>query len=364
MRVVEIFNKLREVIVDKAIDALLVTNPENIRYLTGFIAHEVGDGVLLVTGKGITFFTDGRYLDVTRDWPDVIEVVDWSASANRFDAIKARLSANTRVGFETGVSYGFAQRLNDALQDHATTVGVDGVVEDFRIIKTPEEILLLQRAGKYMDKAIADVLGIDPVGRTEREIMVALNHALRQEAASDDLSFPTIVASGPNSAVPHHTTGSRRVRKDDALLIDYGVRVEGYCGDATVTVLLEGCGTKMREVFAVVRQAQEAAMRSARPGMTCGELDAIARGIIKEAGYGEFFVHSLGHGVGLETHEAPAVGIQKPTAGVVLQEGMCITIEPGIYISDLGGVRLERFCAMTGVGLVPFNNHPFTWSIA
>jgi Xaa-Pro aminopeptidase len=216
-------------------------------------------------------------------------------------------------------------------------VATTGLVEDLRVIKDAAEVDAMRRAAAVVDRALETVLAAGIVGRPEREVAFALHGAMLAEGAEEP-SFATIVASGPRGARPHHVPGPDPVPRDTLVVIDLGAVVDGYCSDMTRTVATGELPPRLREIHDVCLAAQVAAMEAARPGMSAGDLDAVARTRIAEAGYGPSFGHGLGHGVGLAIHERPGV---RPEGREALRAGMAITIEPGIYLEGEGGVRIE-----------------------
>ena len=227
-------------------------------------------------------------------------------------------------------------------------VETSGLVEQVRRTKDPTELDTIGRACRIVDRAWTDLLarGLLAVGRSEREVAADLEHAMRR-AGSDGVAFETIIASGPNGAHPHHVPADRVLADGDLVVVDFGATVAGYASDCTRTVALGGAADRLLDAYEVVRRAQIAGVDAVRAGLSCAELDGVSRGIIAGAGFGDHFGHSLGHGVGLDVHEAPAVS-QRSTS--TLSDGDVITIEPGIYLPGLGGIRIEDTVAVTGGG--------------
>jgi Xaa-Pro aminopeptidase len=217
-------------------------------------------------------------------------------------------------------------------------VPVKGLVERMREIKDQNEIRSMSAASDLMSKILTEVLRKLKPGKTEKEVAWEIE-GLAREGGADGLAFPSIVASGPNSALPHAVPTDRKIRKKEPITFDVGVKIDGYSCDMTRTVFLDGATPKFKKIYRTVRAAQLAALKQIRPGVKSTVPDSTARQIIRDAGFGDYFGHSLGHGVGLATHEGPRLGPEKP---VELKQGMVVTDEPGIYIPGLGGVRLEE----------------------
>jgi Xaa-Pro aminopeptidase len=317
-------------------DGLLVTSPANVRYLTGFSGSSA---LALVTAREVLLVTDFRYQTQAADEAgSVARVVIESHSL--WAGLWARLgempSVQT-VGFESAhLVHRDFQRLLDSGGRWQWRPTLD-LVEVLRERKDAGELALILDAVRVAEHALERALdGVAP-GRTELEIAGRLESELRQ-AGSDGFAFPSIVASGPNAALPHARPGRRSVERGDLLLVDFGARVGGYCSDITRTFVVGRASEEQREFYEVVRSANERAVRSVRPGMTGRDADSVARGYIEDRGFGDLFGHSLGHGIGLEVHEAPRLA---KTADGPLVEGAVVTVEPGIYRPGWGGVRIE-----------------------
>jgi Xaa-Pro aminopeptidase len=315
-------------------DAALVTSPANVRYLTG-LASSNAAVLLPADGPGV-LATDSRYTGAAgRDCPDLellIERVIEPALATLAGGRGVR-----RLAFE-------AQDLTverfDALAGLSGApelVRLGHAVEELRMVKDETEIALLRRACAITDAAFADLLALIAPGRTERELAIALERAMTDHGA-DGLAFDTIVASGPNGAIPHHVPGDRRIQPGDLITIDCGAKSGGYHADMTRTVAVGEPDSWQREIYDLVAAAQLAGVEAARPGTDVEALDAVARDLIEGAGYGAYFQHGLGHGVGLEVHEAPIIGYGRTGT---LMDRVPVTIEPGIYLPGEGGVRIE-----------------------
>ncbi len=335
---------------DLGVDAFLVTDLTNTRYLTGFTGS---NGQLLIGGSFELFLTDGRYAEQARRELPHIERV---ASQRPYRGAVAERCASTsvsRLGIE-GRSMTVAEhaRLAGALGSDVELVASEDVVEHARRVKDDEERELIRRAQAATDAAFTGLLDRFALGVSEGWIARELER-LMLEAGADGLAFDPIVAFGENAAEPHHEPGHRVLEEGDVIKLDMGALVDGYHADMTRTIAFGQPAVELQKVHDIVRQAQQAAIDVVRAGVTGVEVDAAARSVIDEAGYGERFVHGVGHGVGLEIHEQPWLGT---TQGNELPEGAVVTIEPGIYLPGIGGVRIEDMvevrddgCAVVGV---------------
>jgi Xaa-Pro aminopeptidase len=332
---------LRDRFDELKIDALILSSPPNVRYLTGFS----GEGWAVIDARA-SIITDGRYtLRAEREAPR-IERICRNGSMRDAVANRVKEGGAKRVGFEADhLTVTARDDLKKGLRGIAL-VPLKGVLRVPRMIKDANEIDHLREAIAVTDKAFAKVVkGLRP-GMTEVEIALEIERRLRLAGAAGP-GFPSIVAGGPNSADPHAEPTDRKLRLSDNVKLDFGGIVQGYHADLTRTVFLRKPTQKQREIYNIVREAQLRAIDACRPGAACKEVDAAARDLIKDAGYGDNFSHGLGHGVGLEIHEGPGLG---HTSEDTLQPGMLVTVEPGIYLNGWGGVRLEDIVLITGRG--------------
>jgi Xaa-Pro aminopeptidase len=326
------------------VDALLVTSLVNTRYLTGFTGS---NGQFLIGRDLELFLTDGRYTTSSRREVDVLERFTAERSYRRAVADRCATAGVTRLGIEAAAMTVAEHRdLDEALGDDVTVIGLDGVVEHDRRVKDDDERELLRRAQAATDAAFAAVVERFAVGVSERWVARELEH-LMIEAGADGLAFDPIVAFGENAAEPHHEPNHRTLEEGDVVKLDLGALVEGYHADMTRTIAFGQPAAELRKIHDVVRQAQQAAIDAVRPGRTGIEVDAAARAVIADAGYGDRFVHGLGHGVGLEIHEGPWLGTTRDN---VLPEGAVVTVEPGVYVEGIGGVRIEDMVEVTADG--------------
>lgn len=317
-----------------ALDAALVTSLANVRYLTGFTGS---NAALLVSAAPPMLATDSRYVtQAGRQCPDVELMVDRDVAGVL--VAKARQESVEVLGVE---EHDLTVELHRRLVERAQGLplhDLERAVEHLRVVKDDDEIALLREACAISTRALAGLLDGPLLGRPEREVADELERRLKAEGA-DGLAFPTIVAAGEHSAIPHHEPTSREIGRGELVVIDFGARYQGYHADCTRTVVVgaEPQGWHS-ELYDVVRQAQRAGRRALEPGAHAREVDAAARDVVVEAGYGDYFGHGLGHGVGLEIHEAPMLGT---TSTARLIDRTPVTVEPGIYLPGRGGVRIE-----------------------
>jgi Xaa-Pro aminopeptidase len=318
------------------LDGLLLTGLSNIRYLTGFSGSSA---LLVVTPRDIVLITDFRYqTQVVDEVGDLARVaIEASSLWSGLWQQLAQLPGVRVLGFETAhIQHRDFQRLVESGARWQWRPTVD-LVETLRERKDDGEIARIQDAADAALRALSRTLPQLHAGMTELAVAGVLEKALRDEG-SEGFPFPSIIASGPRSALPHARSSTRELTEGDFLLMDFGAEVGGYCSDVTRTVVIGRASDEQRAVYEVVRQANDRAARSVRSGMTGRDADALARHYIESAGFGDLFGHSLGHGIGLEVHEAPRLA---RTADGALPEGAVVTIEPGVYRPGWGGVRIE-----------------------
>ncbi len=322
------------------IDALWVSTPANVRALTGFSSGEDGK-VLVGPGDAVTLYTDARYTVQAQEESRVDVFVARPPETYQHAAETVR---GLRVGIEA--DHLTVAGLEDLGQHWDTTlVPVRGMIEGLRTIKSPEEVQAIREAQALADRVFAQVRPMIRAGVRELDVALELELGLRRAGA--EVGFDVIVASGPRGAMPHGAASERVIEDGDLVTIDFGARLHGYHSDMTRTLAVGTPTSEMQRVYGVVLEAEEAAIAAVKPGVRCADLDALARGILERHGLGEAFAHSLGHGVGLNIHEAP--GLRK-TSEEVLAAGMVITIEPGAYLPGVGGVRIEDLLLVTEDG--------------
>lgn len=345
--------RLRRLLVKQRLDGLLVSLPANRRYLSGFTPADgqLGEscGSLLITQRDALLLTDFRYQLTAQAQASYLEVrIYRQGLAQELAGLAGQLGVK-RLGLEAeALLVDQHQRLAAALTG-VELVPTRGLVAGLRVKKDPEELRQITASLALMERVLDQVLSGDLMGKSERQLASQLMRAV-EDQGGEGPAFPPIVASGPNGAEPHAEPGERVIQAGEPVIFDVGAQVGGYLSDISRTVVaggLELAGEQFRQVYAVVRQAQLKAIQEIKPGMTGSEADALAREVIAQAGYGERFGHSLGHGVGLYTHEAPSLG---PNSRDILEAGMVFTIEPGIYLPGWGGVRLEQMVVLTPMG--------------
>ncbi len=349
---------LRAKMQECGLDALLVMHPSNRFYLSGFtfgdIPPDESAGCLLITGDRSYLVTGPTNLPAAKAQAAGFEVVPRGEALQKTLAGLLRDHGVRRLGFEENATLVAVYRaLEEATGGESGNghkvdfVPVGELVSDLRLIKSEDELAKIERAARITDAAFEAVAPRMRPEQTEREIAWALELALRERGA-EDLAFPVIVASGPHGASPHHHATDRPVGAGLPITIDMGARVDGYAADLTRTVILGEPEPRAREVYLTVLAALEAAEAGIRAGMTGAAADALARGVIEGAGFGEYFVHGLGHGVGVRVHEAPRAARE---VEAVLPAGATLTLEPGIYIADWGGVRIEDLVVIEDAGV-------------
>jgi len=340
--------KLREHLATTRFDGLLISHLPNIRYLCGFTGSA---GFLLVEESGSVFFTDVRYDTQAHEEVEAAKVV--VARKSVLQGLGEWLSGRRKRarGWTIGVdaehfTLAEKKRLNDLLPSGTRLKEGPSTVERARMVKDSDELGRIRDAVSLGAKLFDRALEVLRPGVKESEVAAEMEYAARQ-AGAEQMSFPTIIASGPRSALPHGRASNQPVRPGGFVVCDFGVILRGYCSDQTRTVWVGSVPDEARRAYEAVREAQQAAVDAVRPGVTVGEVDAAARKALRKAGLGRWFTHSTGHGVGLEIHEAPRVAAGQRE---ILQPGIVITVEPGVYFPGKWGVRIEDMVAVTASG--------------
>ncbi len=338
-------DRLRARFDDAGVDALVVTNLSNVRYLTGFTGSA---GLLAVSAGGALLTTDGRYRTQSAEQVAAagapVEIAVGALGAQR-EAVRAFVSAAAHVGLEADhVSWNDSRQWRELVGEVLPTIGQ---VEALREIKDAGEVDRVARAAAIADAALADVLAMVSSGVTESELALELDAAMCRGGA-ESVAFETIVAAGPNSAKPHHRPTDRRIGRGEPVVIDFGATFDGYRSDMTRTFCVGGEPEgELAKVFDVVADAQALGVAAVAPGVACSKVDAICRDVIAAAGWAERFEHGTGHGVGLDIHEAPTVNA---LGTATLAAGMIVTVEPGVYLPGTGGVRIEDTLVVVETG--------------
>ncbi len=341
--------EINKVLQELELDAMLITDRYNMRY----IASYRGEGVILYTHNDRYVFTDSRYTEQVERECEGYECIDiaglgYAGNIKRIMENMIPAGGHKRVGFENlSIGYREYSEYNEKIVC-ADLVPVDGRLDALREIKNDEEIEKLRTAESIGDAAFKHILGYLKEGITERDVALELEYYMKKNGA-EGLSFDTIAASGKNSSMPHAIPTDKKLENGDFLTMDFGCLYEGYCSDMTRTVAIGKTSENMRHVYDVVLRAQTEAMKHIKAGALCNEVDAVARRVIADAGYGDFFGHGLGHSVGLFIHEDPRFS---PKCKEVLKPGMVITVEPGIYLPGQFGVRIEDMVAVTENGFI------------
>ncbi|MGI6142619.1 MAG: M24 family metallopeptidase [bacterium] len=343
--------KLQERLLALDLDGLLIGHKPNRMFISGFTGTE---GWLLITRNHSFLCTDFRYVEQAAKEAVGWEIVRYQRPFTATLVPLLKENGLRRVGFEEEyLSYQGYRKLVES------TSGVEwlpcsGLVESLRRQKDEMELQAIRRAAQLDDRAFAHILSFLEPGRQEREIALELEFFARRQGGNG-ASFAFIVASGPRSALPHGVASNKLLQEGEFVIMDYGTVVDGYHSDFTRTVILGEPTPKQLKVYQVVQEAQQAAVAAVAPGRTAGEIDAVARRIITDHGYGAHFGHGVGHGVGLSIHEEPHL---TPGADTVLVPGMVLTIEPGIYLPGWGGVRIEDLLVVTETGCEVLNQSP------
>ncbi|EGO65023.1 M24 family metallopeptidase [Acetonema longum] len=333
---------IRDLIAGKGLDGAFISSPQNKYYLGGLFSSS---GYIVITRESQYLMVDSRYFVEAKAKTDLFQAVLLSVDhsvEHRLNSIIAAEGLAT-IGFEgKELSYDAVRSLQEGVNCDLFSLDLGKI----RAVKEPEEIEAIQQACAIADAAFRHILGYVREGMSEKAVENELLRFMRAQGGQKE-SFDSIVASGVRGALPHGKASDKPICRGELVTLDFGAKYNYYCSDITRTFALGKCPAELAGVYEVVRAAGDAAMRMAKPGVALGELDYAARKLIGESGYGQYFGHNLGHGLGLQVHEYPAVALE---SGELLREGMVITIEPGIYIPDAGGVRIEDDILIIGDG--------------
>ena len=331
-------------------DAFLLTSESNIFYFTGFPCDAA---VVLATRDGSFFFTDSRYMEAAQRVVHGVTFCESTQFPTRFPQLAAEHGVRNLLVETSRITVREAQKFASLLPDTQLLYEDDAAfLGAFRRKKSADEADKMMRAQRIAEQAFTQILPQVQVGKTEKEIALELDYAMLRLGA-DALSFQTIVVGGENSSLPHGIPGERQFRAGDLITFDFGAVYRGYHSDMTRTVALGFCGDEQRNVYETVLRAQKAGIDAVRPGVACKDADAAARQVISDAGFGEYFGHGTGHGVGVEIHEKPTVN---PRSREALSAGDVVTVEPGIYLPGKFGVRIEDMLLVTPDGHSNFTN--------
>lgn len=336
--------RLRVLLEQSEGEALLVTHPINRRYLSGFTGSS---GMVLISADRAALLTDFRYREQAPMQAKGFEVIEHAQNVHTTMAELLREWGIQKLLFEErNVTFATYSTMATAYSP-VVLLPSGGLIEQLRMVKDADEIAVMQEAAVLADRAFEHILAYIRPGVSETSIALELEVFMRSEGATSS-SFDTIVASGERSALPHGTASERLIGRNEYVKLDFGAYYKGYCSDITRTVFVGEPSAKHLEIYEIVKEAQQFALDHLRPGMTGKEGDALTRDIIARYGYGEYFGHGTGHGLGMEVHEEPRLSLSGDT---VLTPGMTVTVEPGIYLPGFGGVRIEDDVVMTETGI-------------
>jgi Xaa-Pro aminopeptidase len=325
------------------LDGILFTSLENIRYLCGFTGS---DGAYLLTQKESLFLTDSRYWTQADEEVRESQIIHYKKKIDGITSLLLDLGLK-RIGFESiSLPFSLHRSLLEKLANESELVPLENEIKYLRAVKDSQELASIRKAIDLSSKAFQHILGMLKEGVVEREIALEMEWFMKRNGA-EAIGFDIIVASGKRSALPHGRASLKRIEKGDLILIDYGSRAQGYHSDETCTVVCGNPSSEQKKVYHVVKEAHDKAIEKVRPGIPIHEVDAAARDYIRNCGYGNYFGHSTGHGIGLAVHEDPVVNSENKE---LVREGMVFTIEPGIYIPNWGGIRIEDMIRVTSNG--------------
>ena len=352
-------SQVQEKINDRDLEALLIPPSTNLRYLTGYTALPDERLLLLVIpAEGEPFFVAPELYQAHIEKTPIKEVVYWKDEDQPIqlfsDEMEKRELSTGQVAVESELPALFLLPIQQTLPN--LELKLEGeIFSELRMIKDRKETELIGKAGALTDQVLSKVInGTNWVGKTERELATALEFELKNFGMGG-LSFEPIIATGPNGASPHHKTGDTVIKENQAVIVDFGGIYQGYCSDMSRTFYFGDPDDKFKEVYQIVKEAQQLAVDNVKPGMTAEEVDKLARDYIEEKGYGEYFIHRTGHGLGMDCHETPYI---VKGNDIELEPGMVFSIEPGIYIPGEFGVRIEDIVVVTENGCQAFNNYP------
>jgi len=340
--------EVRKLILTKGIDGVLISSPHNKFYLGELFSSS---GYIIITKSSQYILVDFRYLEEVKSKNKLFEVMLLS-SKNTIEKLLNLIIIKeglNKIGFEgREISYDLYRSLQEGVNCNLQSLDLSKI----RSVKEEKEIENIKRACNIADVTFQHILSYIEAGMSEKTVENELVRFMKEQGGQKE-SFDSIVASGVRGALPHGKASDKIIKKGELITLDFGVKYNHYCSDITRTISLGKCSAELSYVYEVVKAAGEEAMRKAKPNLTMGELDHFARNLITESGYGDYFGHSLGHGLGIQVHEYPAVA---PDSNELLREGMVITIEPGIYIPNVGGVRIEEDILITGDGCCRLTN--------
>ncbi len=334
--------KLRKLLLEKELDGLLIDSSKNRRYMSDFTGSS---GVLLITADEALIITDFRYTEQAAEQAVQFTMVEHKVPMTEEIANQVKKLGINKLGFEKNhVTYSVYEQYQSKIETEL--VPVSGLVEKLRLIKTDEELTILKDAAKIADDAFQHILGFIKPGVKEIDVSNELEFFMRKQGATSS-SFDIIVASGYRSALPHGVASEKEIQSGELVTLDFGALYKGYCSDITRTVAVGEISDELHKIYHTVLEAQLKGMEGLKAGITGVEADALTRDYIEEQGYGQYFGHSTGHGVGLDVHEGPGLSFR---SNEVLEPGMVVTVEPGIYVPNVGGCRIEDDAVITDDG--------------
>ncbi|KKK38351.1 metallopeptidase [Mesobacillus campisalis] len=353
-------NALTEWMKDQGIGMAFLTSPENVFYLSGFLSdpHERLLGIAVFQEAEPFLICPGMEKNEARKAGWEYEIIGYSDTDSPWELVSRAISSRAEAVHKTAIEkeHMNVERYEEMkkLFPAAEFVPAEDKLRQLRLKKDKSELEKIRQACELADFAIQT--GVEEIkeGKTEMEILAAIEYALKKKGVRE-MSFSTMVLTGQNAASPHGTPGETKIKKGDLVLFDLGVVVDGYCSDITRTVACHDIGTEQEKVYQAVLDAQLKAIEAIRPGTPCSKIDQTARSLIAKAGYGEYFPHRLGHGLGISVHEFPSITETNP---LLIEEGMVFTVEPGIYIPGLAGVRIEDDIAVTRTGIEVLTKFP------
>lgn len=334
--------KVRDKFNELGVDGLLITNSKNRRYMTGFTGTS---GIVMISSTKAVFITDFRYMEQAKNQVQNYEIVQHKGPIHEEVAKLVKDLGIKHLGFEQDeMTFGTFKIYENAVS--AKMVPISGVIEKLRLIKTDLELQILKEAAAIADQAFDHIIKVIKPGVNELEVSNELEFFMRKKGATSS-SFDTIVASGFRSALPHGVASDKVIKAGELVTLDFGAYYKGYCSDMTRTVGVGEISDVLKSIYDIVLQSQLLGMNGIKAGMTGKQADALTRDYITAKGYGEYFGHSTGHGIGLDIHEGPALSVKSDT---LLEPGMVVTVEPGIYLEGVGGVRIEDDIVITKDG--------------
>ncbi|QHS22730.1 aminopeptidase P family protein [Virgibacillus sp. MSP4-1] len=338
----EKLDKFRSALADQEYDGLLITSEKNRRYITGFTGTA---GVALITQQAALFITDFRYTEQAKEQAEGFEIIEHKTPIHKEVANQVKKLGIQSLGFEKDhMTYSTYERYKNELP--AELIPSSGLIEKLRLVKTKDELKRIKQACEIADAAFDHILDYIKPGVKEIDVSNELEFFMRRNGAESS-SFDIIVASGYRSALPHGVASKKMIESGELVTLDFGAYYQGYCSDMTRTVAVGQISDELKDIYDTVLQAQLKGVEGIKPGITGIEADALTRDYIKAKGYGDYFGHSTGHGIGLDVHEGPGLSFRSEQK---LEPGMVVTVEPGIYISNVGGCRIEDDIVVTENG--------------